>query len=616
MFSVVTRLMRLTSMSNFSVYVTILLILDPCSSCSSGSNKNQANNKDEEKLLPNSNPVANVTIKPFPNVGYALKGYNILDGNPFGHDTDGDPGFTKPIFRAEYTGKTNADWSYSLPDGVSGQRKEICQLKSESKEFSNEKKYQEDLSQRVGLNLDLGTALSGLPAFSANRDYKEQTKNMKTSNKFVVVTENECTVYVVDLDTNKPPKFEKGFLIAAKTLEKVSDKDAYLEFVEDYGTHYLTKAHMGARYAVRKEFSKQTRDEFYQEGMNINAAAKVNFMVTFGVESESNDSMEIAKKFQESNGKESIVAYGSKIPKNGDATEWANSIKDGPLPIKYELKDISDLFTKSFMGNTDLKYKKIFQGLKDFLKTYCSKKQGAACNGTNGGCEGGNDCHQHATCTDTQKGYTCSCNEGYDMAPDGKTCRNWKQYHLPNDRYTEDEDIPGTWRNTETCPKYHYAYKFSLKLQNYQGGGIYDDSALNGVRLYCKDQRGKSVTSGVGGEGSWTSEKKGCANDNFFVGYRFISKHKARVNDEWYGEFIDIKCEGNDNEDLIGEDFSLPSGSEMGTHWASKGDASSWVNCEEGYVVCGLQTKIMAKQASLRDDSGLTDIKLICCSKS
>ena len=35
------------------------------------------------------------------------------------------------------------------------------------------------------------------------------------------------------------------------------------------------------------------------------------------------------------------------------------------------------------------------------------------------------DCHQHATCTDTSPGkYSCVCNDGY--TGDGKTCTGWK----------------------------------------------------------------------------------------------------------------------------------------------------------------------------------------------
>lgn len=44
----------------------------------------------------------------FPNIGYSLKGYNVIKGYPL---ADGrDPGFSRTVFAADYTsGKTTAD---------------------------------------------------------------------------------------------------------------------------------------------------------------------------------------------------------------------------------------------------------------------------------------------------------------------------------------------------------------------------------------------------------------------------------------------------------------------------------------------------------------------------
>ena len=34
--------------------------------------------------------------------------------------------------------------------------------------------------------------------------------------------------------------------------------------------------------------------------------------------------------------------------------------------------------------------------------------------------DGSNDCHEHATCTNTDGGFTCACKSGF--TGDGKTC--------------------------------------------------------------------------------------------------------------------------------------------------------------------------------------------------
>ena len=54
-----------------------------------------------------------------PNIGYILRGYDILLGNPMSTIASTDPGFClQPIFSAKYSGKVTADQRYSIPDGM------------------------------------------------------------------------------------------------------------------------------------------------------------------------------------------------------------------------------------------------------------------------------------------------------------------------------------------------------------------------------------------------------------------------------------------------------------------------------------------------------------------
>merc|ERR1719361_781559 len=154
----------------------------------------------------------------------------------------------------------------------------------------------------------------------------------------------------------------------------------------------------------------------------------------------------------------------------------------------------------------------------------------------------------------------------------------------------------GKWRTKETCPENSFAYKFSLKVEPHTLGdgkakGT-DDTALNGVKLYCKQRGGKEqgrAKSRAGIFGSWT-EPKSCSNENdFFVGYRFQAETSGTATvtgavDSWYAENIDLICEGGENLNGREQWPTLENGGE----WASGGLWSSETSCSPGEAICGL----------------------------
>ena len=55
----------------------------------------------------------------------------------------------------------------------------------------------------------------------------------------------------------------------------------------------------------------------------------------------------------------STVTVGSAPPSNGDAMTWASVVKESPVPIKYKLRPIADLFTAKFGNNKQTVYAKL-----------------------------------------------------------------------------------------------------------------------------------------------------------------------------------------------------------------------------------------------------------------
>lgn len=75
--------------------------------------------------------------KSYPNLDFVLLGYDILQGNPIAKY---DPGFTHPIFRADYSEqRQSADCRYRFPAGFTVYPSQFCSVSFASRLVQNKK---------------------------------------------------------------------------------------------------------------------------------------------------------------------------------------------------------------------------------------------------------------------------------------------------------------------------------------------------------------------------------------------------------------------------------------------------------------------------------------------
>ncbi|KAG9266125.1 hypothetical protein AMEX_G20630 [Astyanax mexicanus] len=158
----------------------------------------------------------------------------------------------------------------------------------------------------------------------------------------------------------------------------------------------------------------------------------------------------------------------------------------------------------------------------------------------------------------------------------------------------------GDWGEAEMCPTNYYAAGFSLKVEGPIGDG--DDTALNGIRLFCINKGASApnpdfavVKSDTGSWGTWT-DPKWCKAGRLMSFQLFVEPPQGN-GDDTAANNIMFLCSGGD--EVVGS----------GLAWGSWG---GWSKCCTGTGICGIQTKVERPQGS-GDDTALNDVRFLCC---
>ena len=118
--------------------------------------------------------------------------------------------------------------------------------------------------------------------------------------------------------------------------------------------------------------SEVTRRQFSEVGASVNLV-----VVEFGSEESSEKEETIANETMQSALKRVVRFYGAKPPTVLDEDDksapddWMEMTHDKPVPIKYSLEPIYELFVKKNFEMTDVDYEKIYPKLKMYSMCYC-----------------------------------------------------------------------------------------------------------------------------------------------------------------------------------------------------------------------------------------------------
>uniref|UniRef100_A0A8C5R971 Vitelline membrane outer layer protein 1 n=1 Tax=Leptobrachium leishanense TaxID=445787 RepID=A0A8C5R971_9ANUR len=154
----------------------------------------------------------------------------------------------------------------------------------------------------------------------------------------------------------------------------------------------------------------------------------------------------------------------------------------------------------------------------------------------------------------------------------------------------------GAWGDIQKCPPESVAKGFALKKEQPHGNG--DDTAVNGIRLYCCPCNGDTpqtlITSSQGPWGIWTAPI--FCSSGYLVSFTMKVEPSQGAGDTTVVNNFKFQC--SSGQELEGS----------GLPWGSYGPQSS--SCPLG--ICEIKTKVEGYQLS-RDNTALNDVKFFCC---
>lgn len=282
------------------------------------------------------------------NIGYLGSGYDFMFGNPHALGTV-DPGFRDSLIDYVYMGQKTADDEYVIPNGINIRRCDACRLDWETNEVFGMNSYEHSL-------IDDATSIFKFLGFfsKASKDYSQVEKETTQFQRVVTESKASCLVYCADL-VKTPGAFGVSPLKAALQTLPVSyntsnaTKEAYLNFLRNYGTHVTTAVKMGGTFGQRSVIEKTKYSDMIGLGMNIKQSGFSAFLIA-KIESRNlnADAIRDAHVFSNHTESQQLFTTGGQPPANGQVETWIAKAVQEPMPVKIELTPI-DEFVKIYL---------------------------------------------------------------------------------------------------------------------------------------------------------------------------------------------------------------------------------------------------------------------------
>lgn len=163
----------------------------------------------------------------------------------------------------------------------------------------------------------------------------------------------------------------------------------------------------------------------------------------------------------------------------------------------------------------------------------------------------------------------------------------------------------GNWRQVEMCADNSWVGGMRLKIEPAQGE-YEDDTALNGIQLYCVNMDwilSGHISSARGPWGTYGSSKY--CTQGFAHGYKLRAQNGQGAGDDVGAVDFQLQCTNFNG----GISYVINSYYRHRLNW---GTWSAEQNCPSKTAVCGITTQVEPGQGR-GDDTALNNVALACC---
>ncbi len=306
------------------------------------------------------------------NIDYLFAGYDIFYGNPLPVSGKVDPGFRDQIFDVTYDKNIKSgDRRYNVPDGCTFRQTTSCDMNMSHSEITGEKSYKNTLGIEAGVE---GT-VKGIE-FSASIEFKNVSEDTSKLKKVWIESKADCKVYQGTLSSFAPPKLSDNFLQGLHSLNGLTyskNKEAFLHFISVFGTHYVNRVTMGARFGARTKLTVENLSSLRSNSVTMKRSLGIDKLakITNKIENTNEQTSKTDSMFEET----LIYSIGSGVPSDLKAQTWISTAIAEPMPIQYSLIPISRIVSSRFRisadQSKDLKMKELSDNLTIALDSYC-----------------------------------------------------------------------------------------------------------------------------------------------------------------------------------------------------------------------------------------------------